>query len=283
VNPSPPTKVLGRRYLAHLIDALVRIAAVVVPFVLLAERRTVDAVDPTIADRYDQVDTFAVGALRAIKVDDRLFLFERKELVIVAAVAVGVTLFFDVIVQGRAGWTIGKGLTGLRTVNRSGDRPGIFRALVRTVLFVIDLIPSYLLPLVGGLIIFASDTNRRLGDLVAGTYVVDKGAWGEDPRGEEEELDWDRTDLESHPGHVTTLAAGEAIRVGDAPPAEDEPESADEPVSEPTPEPAAAGAASRPAYQPQWDPARKAYLQWDPRREAWLQFDDDSQQWRPIG
>jgi uncharacterized RDD family membrane protein YckC len=281
VSPSPPTKVSARRYLAHLIDALVRIAAGVVPFVLLAERVSLERLDPTIADRYERVDSFAIGADRAVRIDDRIFIFERQEIWIVLGIALGVTLLFDVIIQGRFGWTIGKALTGLRTVNKSGDRPGILRALVRTVLLVIDLIPSYLIPLVGGLFIFASDSNRRLGDLVGGTFVVDRAAWGEDPRGEwDEPTDWDREDLDTHPGHVTTLAAGESLVVGDAEPAD---ASGDEPVSEPTAAPAAAASAKAPAYQPQWDPARKAYLQWDPRRETWLQFDDDSQEWKPIG
>jgi uncharacterized RDD family membrane protein YckC len=279
VSPSPPTKVSARRYLAHLIDALVRIAAAAVPFVLLADRVDIDTLDPTLADRYDRVDTFAVGADRAIRIDDRVFLFEREELLVVAAIALGVVLLFDVLVQGRRGWTIGKLLTGLRTVNRAGDRPGILRALIRTILLVIDLIPSYLVPLVGGLFIFASDTNRRLGDLVGGTYVVDRSSWGEDPIGEGDgETDWDRDDLDAHPGHVTTLAAGESLRVGDTQRLDTR-----DPVSA---EPAVAGAESpsrSPAYQPQWDPARKAYLQWDPRRETWLQFDDDSQEWKPIG
>lgn len=275
MSPSPPTKVSGRRYLAYVIDALIRVAAGVVPFVLLAERLTVARLaerDPSFnADNVKEYSTFASQGLRAIRIDDRVFLLERNEVVIVAAIALGVALFFDVIVQGRAGWTIGKALAGLRTVNKDGERPGIFRALVRTILLPIDLIPSYLFPVVGGLIIFASDSNRRLGDLVAGTFVVDKEAWGQDPRGEEERIDtspWES--LDEHPGHVKTLAEGEALRVGE------------QAVSEPAPAPEAEPSEKAPAYQPQWDPARKAYLQWDPRKETWLQFDDDAGEWRPI-
>jgi uncharacterized RDD family membrane protein YckC len=291
VSASPPTKVSARRYLAHLIDALVRIAAGVVPFVLLADRSTID---PTLADQYDRVDTFAVGADRAIRIDDRLFVLERKELVIIAAIALGVTLVFDILVQGRKGWTIGKLLTGLRTVNASGDRPGILRALVRTVLLVIDLIPSYLIPLVGGLFIFASDSNRRLGDLVAGTFVVDRDAWGEDPHGEDDVDTPAWESVEDHPGHVTRLAADEPLRVGEAAPAAAAAGGAaaaapltsrrqPEPDAEATDASATTDASEKPAYQPQWDPARKAYLQWDPRRKTWLQFDDESGEWQPIG
>ena len=279
MSSSPPTKVSARRYLAHLIDALVRIAAGVVPFVLLADRVNIDTLDPSLADRYDRIDTFALGADRAVRIDDRVFIFDRQEVWIVAAVALGVVLLFDVIIQGRLGWTVGKALTGLRCVNEDGERPGILRALIRTILLVVDLIPSYLVPLVGGLFIFASDSNRRLGDLAGGTFVIDRSYRGEDPRGPGiADPDWDREDLDSHPGHVTTLAAGESLRVGD-----------DGTTTQPlTPRPsgstASAGDGPRsPAYQPQWDPARKAYLQWDPRRETWLQFDDDNQEWKPIG
>jgi hypothetical protein len=34
--------------------------------------------------------------------------------------------------------------------------------------------------------------------------------------------------------------------------------------------------------QPQWDPARNAYIQWDPDGQRWMQYDDATQQWRPI-
>ncbi len=71
----------------------------------------------------------------------------------------------------------------------------------------------------------------------------------------------------------------EALRVGDqAEPA------ATQTVTAPAAEPAAeAGSAKAPAYQPQWDPARQAYLQWHPGKQQWLQFDEPSGEWRPIG
>ena len=43
------------------------------------------------------------------------------------------------------------------------------------------------------------------------------------------------------------------------------------------------GEAKAPAYQPQWDPARQAYLQWHPGKQKWLQFDEPSGEWRSIG
>ena len=74
---------------------------------------------------------------------------------------------------------------------------------------------------------------------------------------------------------LTTLAEGEALRVGGAATA------GEAAVSEPAP--GAATDEKAPAYQPQWDPARQAYLQWDPRKQQWLQFDDAAGEWHPIG
>lgn len=267
-----PTAVLIRRYLAHIVDFLFHLATVAVPFWLLATRSTVN-----VPSGEPFADTFAQGADRAIRIDDRLFLFDRNELILIAAVSVAVTLMFLVIIQGRLGWTVGKLLTGLRTVNASGERPGIFRAFFRTLLLPIDALPGELIPLVGGLVALFTDTNRRIGDLVAGTYVVRRSAVGQDPTGGDGDLDttgWEP--VADAPAPVTTLAAGEALRVGDA---------AEPAATETFTAPAAvpAGEAKAPAYQPQWDPARQAYLQWHPGKQQWLQFDEPSGEWRPIG
>jgi len=276
VSPTPPgrkpTAVLVRRFVAYVVDGILAAAAGLVTFFLLAERQTMGeaGLNP---DEFDTYDTFAIGADRAFRFDDNLFVFERRELVIVAAVALGFTLLHEVLVQGRTGWTLGKALTGIRTVNRDGERPGILRALGRFLLLAVDHQPG--LPLVGMVVALASADNRRVGDLVAGTYVVRRSAVGEDPTRADDDGGWTR--FEEHPGHVTTLAQGEQLRVGDAAP---EPEPEPDTVTAPAATKPAGG--EKPAYQPQWDPARKAYLQWDPRKQVWLQFDDDAGEWRPA-
>jgi len=262
-----PTAVLFRRYLAHILDFFFHLGTVAVPFWLLATRSTVD-----VASGEPYADTFPQGADRAIRIDDRLFVFDRNELLLIAAVSAAVTLLFLVVIQGRFGWTVGKLLTGLRAVNADGERTGIIRAFLRTLFLPVDALPSTpFVPLVGGLIALFTDTNRRLGDLVAGTYVVRRSAWGSDPTSEGgiDTTGWEALDDEPPP--VTTLAEGEALRVGDAA------EPAAETVTTPT------GEGKAPAYQPQWDPARQAYLQWHPGKQQWLQFDDASGEWRPIG
>lgn len=269
-----PTAVLFRRYLAHILDFFFHLGTVAVPFWLLATRSTVD-----VASGEPYADTFPQGADRAIRIDDRLFVFDRNELILIAAVSAGVTLLFLVVIQGRLGWTVGKLLTGLRAVNADGERPGIIRAFLRTLFLPIDALPSTpFFPLVGGLIALFTDTNRRLGDLVGGTCVVRRSAWGSDPTGEGgiDTTGWEA--LDDEPAPVTTLAAGEALRVGDA-----ADPAATETFTAPAASPAEPGEGKAPAYQPQWDPARQAYLQWHPGKQQWLQFDDASGEWRPIG
>jgi uncharacterized RDD family membrane protein YckC len=281
VSPSPPDKkptaVLIRRYIARLIDLVVYWVALAIPFLLMADQKTLAEANVN-PDSYDKYGSFALGADRVFRADDKLFIFERKELFIIAGIAAGVALIFELITQGRFGWTVGKLLTGLRTVNREGVRPGIVRAFFRTVLLALDALPGYVIPLVGGIFALASADNRRLGDYAGGTYVVGRNSMGEDPTGEHDDLtasSWDT--LDEHPGHVTKLDEGEPLRVGEAAAATTAVAAAtgrdDRPVTDD----------ERPAYQPQWDPARKAYLQWDPRKQTWLQFDDDSGEWQPIG
>lgn len=76
-------------------------------------------------------------------------------------------VLFEVFASGR---TIGKRAVRLRVV-RSGGRPvGFAASLIRTVLRLVDFLPT--LYLAGAITIVASRYNQRLGDLAAGTFVV---------------------------------------------------------------------------------------------------------------
>jgi hypothetical protein len=79
--------------------------------------------------------------------------------------------------QGLAGITPGKAVTGLRAVNRLGQPCGILRALVRELMWVVDAFPWFV-PLVAPIVAFATPHHRRVGDFVAGTYVIDRGSMG---------------------------------------------------------------------------------------------------------
>jgi uncharacterized RDD family membrane protein YckC len=76
-------------------------------------------------------------------------------------------IFFEMAWHGQ---TIGKRAMGLRVVRSGGRRIGFLSSCVRNIVRLVDLMPvGYL---VGCVTIFCSKTNRRVGDMVAGTYVV---------------------------------------------------------------------------------------------------------------
>jgi uncharacterized RDD family membrane protein YckC len=85
-----------------------------------------------------------------------------------------------VVGQGRTGASPGKALVGLRTVDASGQPCGIGKALVRWLMWVVDGFP-YCLPVVGFAAIFTNPDERRVGDKVAGTWVVERREAGRRP------------------------------------------------------------------------------------------------------
>jgi uncharacterized RDD family membrane protein YckC len=74
---------------------------------------------------------------------------------------------FEIFASGRS---IGKRAAGLRVVRTGGQAVGLGSSLIRNVLRLIDLLPSFYL--VGALLIVVSRDNQRLGDMAAGTIVV---------------------------------------------------------------------------------------------------------------
>lgn len=85
------------------------------------------------------------------------------------ALLVFVVLYY-VLLEGLTGRTVGKRLTGIRVVDqRTGGAPGMLRALLRTVLRVVDGFFAYGL---GWLVVLSSKNRRRLGDMAAHTIVV---------------------------------------------------------------------------------------------------------------
>jgi uncharacterized RDD family membrane protein YckC len=81
-----------------------------------------------------------------------------------------IAVLYYVILEGLYGRTLGKMITGIRVVDAAtGNPPGIGKALIRTLLRIIDGIFAYL---VGFIIVLSSERRRRLGDMAAGTLVV---------------------------------------------------------------------------------------------------------------
>ncbi|MEI7932607.1 MAG: RDD family protein [Alphaproteobacteria bacterium] len=77
-----------------------------------------------------------------------------------------------IVGEGVWGRTLGKLVTGTVVINRAGDRPGMGRAAVRTLLRLVEVNPVLVGGLPAGIAVLASSGRQRLGDMAAGTYVV---------------------------------------------------------------------------------------------------------------
>jgi hypothetical protein len=152
----------------------------------------------------------------------------------------GLAIFVHVILQSLTGWTPGKAIVGLRVVQEDGRKAAFWRVLVRWLLWIVDGLPF--LGLVAFITGLTTTGHRRVGDMVAKTYVVPKQYVGRPV---------------AVPGVITPYASTGGAWVGAHPP--------------PT---------ARPG--PQWDESRGTYIQWDPEAKAWMQWNETAQRWDPI-
>jgi uncharacterized RDD family membrane protein YckC len=92
-----------------------------------------------------------------------------------ALVAIGATLLagflYYWLLEGLLGATLGKAIAGLRVRRKLGGPCGLTPSLVRNLLRIVDGIGVYLL---GFLVALFSKSRQRLGDLAAGTIVVER-------------------------------------------------------------------------------------------------------------
>lgn len=136
-SPRPGTEddALGRRVAAFLVDLLVVAVAVLLPAAVLAGPEGVGPPDPA---------AYGLAGL--------------------------LLLAYLVAFEGSSGQTIGKRLLGIVVVDLEGDPIGYRAALVRTLLHVVDFLPT--LYIVGFVLILVTDRWQRVGDIGAGTVVV---------------------------------------------------------------------------------------------------------------
>lgn len=104
---------------------------------------------------------------------------EGTSLAVVLLVAMSYWIGMLVVLQGLTGRTLGKVVAGIRTVNAEGRPCGLGRAAVRWLFLAVDAFPYVMPMLVGFIVTVASSNRQRVGDLVAGTWVVSRDAAGE--------------------------------------------------------------------------------------------------------
>ena len=86
-------------------------------------------------------------------------------------------LYYYFALESGDGQTLGKKVMNLRVVRADGGKTGMREIAVRTVLRVVDGIALYLVGLV--VMLVTGERRQRLGDLAAGTMVVDASSTGD--------------------------------------------------------------------------------------------------------
>jgi len=178
------------------------------------------------------------------------------------------------VLQGLLGASIGKLLVGLRVVTPDGKQIGIGRSFARTALWIVDAI-TCALPILGGILMLSTKGHRRVGDMAAGTYVIDKSGVGRPVVVPGVTSGYGTPGYGQQPyggaGYGQQPAAG-AWGAAPQPGTSTWAPSGD----------AAAPAGTATAEGPTWDAARNAYIQYDRDQGAWVQWSDAAQAWRPI-
>lgn len=154
-----PTNVVGKRVAAFIIDGLIVFAVNAVLFFALTEK----------------IPGACIGGGVTLNGDCHGWASDGKR-----ATWFLVTLLFAlvvyVILPGIKGTSPGKAMMGIKLVNAEGRPPGVLRAFLRYILLIVDGFP-YIIPYLTGFIVaLNSQRNQRVGDMAAGTFVVDKNA-----------------------------------------------------------------------------------------------------------
>lgn len=221
---SDPTNVVGRRVAAYLIDGLAMYVVAAAIVWLLGEDLLRVESDGQVS--VNPVTNLTLSALLAF------FL-----------------LLQVLVLEGLYGYTLGKLAMQVRVVRPMGDPPGPLRAFVRYIAWIIDGFP-WCLPLLGFGLALGTNSHRRVGDILADTYVVDAVYAGR-----------------------AILNSGGRMQAG---PHSLRPE--DLGVSR---EELQAALAARPK-DPVYDKNLDTYVVWNKKQERMLRFDKPTQTWVPL-
>jgi len=161
MQPSP-TRVVGRRVVAYVVDTVIQIAIVVGLWFAFTSS----------VPKAGHTGGIVIGNTRHGFTSS-----SHRVIWIALSIIAGLVIF--VVIPGLRGWSPGKALVGIRLVNAEGSPPGILRAFLRYILWIVDGFPGYVLaPLVGFVTALTTKANQRVGDLAAGTFVVRAAAAG---------------------------------------------------------------------------------------------------------
>lgn len=129
---------------------------------------------------------FVVSDFFALKTYVEPMLIDHWKMILIWSAVIAFALLVKFCIEGLSGFTPGKLLFRIRTVNSALDCPGILRSFIRTIFLPFDFLLC-LSPLPAMLLMTLSSANRRMGDHFATTIVIHVGSI--------KEVDW-RSDRE---------------------------------------------------------------------------------------
>ncbi len=148
-----PVAGIGSRFVALLVDYLIWLILLIALIIVFS------VVDPSLSRISRLGEKWAVAVVTIL-----VFLFYW-----------GYFTLFEAFWSGR---TPGKRVAKIRVIQRTGRGIGLFEAMTRNLLRVVDQFPF--IYVVGVISVFATKQHQRLGDLAAGTLVVhDRGELAE--------------------------------------------------------------------------------------------------------
>lgn len=281
---SDPTRVLARRTFAWLADVALFVAAFLTTIIVFGQRFTSDAIALEPAGfRFEGGDATLWFPKDVPALGDSVLVVPGGKFWLAIAMFWFVLLVDWIIVQGLSGRTFGKSIFRIRCVTRERPRPGIGRSLLRTILWVIDLI-LIVLPL-GFILATFTKGHRRVGDMAAGTFVVDRRFAGRLSRKRAD------TGPERVPASDVHVDGVEPADEAFAPVDEDSgPASVFDPAAaaagavaaEPTPVPDPVTTGPERSTEPVWNDALGTHVRWEPSVERWIGWDENAQKWRLV-
>ncbi|MGI9603007.1 MAG: RDD family protein, partial [Acidimicrobiales bacterium] len=165
--PRDPTAVMGKRIVAYIIDWLLAAVIYIVMFVALGDSIETGGFNPC-GGTDSPTLCFHSG--------DTTFFAEGSDAAAIVLVPLLYWLATAVFMQGTTGSTPGKAMLGLKTIRRdTGAICGLGKAFVRSLLLIVDAFFCFLIGLISALV---TDGHKRLGDMAAGTAVVNKADVG---------------------------------------------------------------------------------------------------------
>lgn len=160
VDGRDPTRVVTRRCVALLVDALLLALILVVTVAIVgdAELRHGDCPNPLPAGR------------DCLSYNDQMVLVDKHAFLIFLGLLIVLYVVVFVVVQGITGASPGKALLRIRVIRSDGRPPGVLRSTARALAWIVDGI-ALLVPIALWSAWFTPG-HRRVGDWVAGTFVV---------------------------------------------------------------------------------------------------------------